>query len=97
MYICYLIFFFFFSSRRRHTRWPRDWSSDVCSSDLKSNVEYRKSCRRSNPCPDHRRRGLLPLQERQLRRLDERPTLADVANAGLAVVPRTRRDRKSVV
>src|SRR5207253_8705567 len=22
------------SSRRRHTRWPRDWSSDVCSSDL---------------------------------------------------------------
>src|SRR5439155_17385025 len=30
----YLYFFFFFSSRRRHTRWPRDWSSDVCSSDL---------------------------------------------------------------
>src|SRR5207253_3664878 len=29
-------FFFFFSSRRRHTRWPRDWSSDVCSSDLPS-------------------------------------------------------------
>src|SRR5207253_7105288 len=26
---------FFFSSRRRHTRWPRDWSSAVCSSDLK--------------------------------------------------------------
>src|SRR5690625_584486 len=26
--------FFCFSSRRRHTRWPRDWSSDVCSSDL---------------------------------------------------------------
>src|SRR5439155_3948635 len=25
---------FFFSTRRRHTRWPRDWSSDVCSSDL---------------------------------------------------------------
>src|SRR5690625_7134230 len=24
----------YFSSRRRHTRWPRDWSSDVCSSDL---------------------------------------------------------------
>src|SRR6266508_6035589 len=29
-----ILFFFFFSSRRRHTRWPRDWSSDVCSSDL---------------------------------------------------------------
>src|SRR2546422_9330149 len=29
-----LVFFFFFSSRRRHTRCSRDWSSDVCSSDL---------------------------------------------------------------
>src|SRR3712207_9595001 len=29
--------FFFFSSRRRHTRYWRDWSSDVCSSDL--NIE----------------------------------------------------------
>src|SRR5690606_40765153 len=28
------LFFFFFSSRRRHTRFSRDWSSDVCSSDL---------------------------------------------------------------
>src|SRR6266511_3538476 len=28
------IFFFFFPSRRRHTRFSRDWSSDVCSSDL---------------------------------------------------------------
>src|SRR5882762_2372823 len=27
--------FFFFSSRRRHTRFKCDWSSDVCSSDLK--------------------------------------------------------------
>src|SRR2546429_4523175 len=29
-----LSFVFFFSSRRRHTRCSRDWSSDVCSSDL---------------------------------------------------------------
>src|SRR5690554_7128041 len=29
-----LFFSFFFSSRRRHTRCGRDWSSDVCSSDL---------------------------------------------------------------
>src|SRR5712664_2640375 len=28
------MFLFFFSSRRRHTRSDRDWSSDVCSSDL---------------------------------------------------------------
>src|SRR5206468_6890227 len=31
----YFFFLFFFSSRRRHTRSDRDWSSDVCSSDLK--------------------------------------------------------------
>src|SRR5699024_11535048 len=30
----YILLFFFFSSRRRHTRSKRDWSSDVCSSDL---------------------------------------------------------------
>src|SRR5699024_11721555 len=29
-----ILLFFFFSSRRRHTRSKRDWSSDVCSSDL---------------------------------------------------------------
>src|SRR2546422_206952 len=29
-----LVLVFFFSSRRRHTRCSRDWSSDVCSSDL---------------------------------------------------------------
>src|SRR5437870_7550759 len=37
----FYIFFFFFSSRRRHTRWPRDWSSDVCSSDLFTPEEMR--------------------------------------------------------
>src|SRR5699024_11462837 len=30
------LYIFFFSSRRRHTRSKRDWSSDVCSSDLAS-------------------------------------------------------------
>src|SRR5256884_4340140 len=35
------LFFFFFSSRRRHTRCSRDWSSDVCSSDL--NPEVRRA------------------------------------------------------
>src|SRR6476620_5718320 len=33
------MFFFFFSSRRRHTRYWRDWSSDVCSSDLVADAE----------------------------------------------------------
>src|SRR2546422_3323155 len=32
--------FFFFSSRRRHTRCSRDWSSDVCSSDLSERTTH---------------------------------------------------------
>src|SRR5690606_39990213 len=35
--------FFFFSSRRRHTRFSRDWSSDVCSSDLVPVTEPRRA------------------------------------------------------
>src|SRR5690606_41159441 len=33
---------FFFSSRRRHTRFSRDWSSDVCSSDLMAPRDFAK-------------------------------------------------------
>src|SRR5207247_5527985 len=39
-----LLFFFFFSSRRRHTRSTRDWSSDVCSSDLLQSARSRCRC-----------------------------------------------------
>src|SRR5699024_11598382 len=38
---------FFFSSRRRHTRSKRDWSSDVCSSDL-GGIIY--GCNKSSRC-----------------------------------------------
>src|SRR6266850_831129 len=47
-------FFFFFSSRRRHTRLQGDWSSDVCSSDLRA----------------HSRRGLVQqLVDRRVHRM----------------------------
>src|SRR5687768_18245419 len=39
LFFVIFFFFFFFSSRRRHTRCSRDWSSDVCSSDLGSYLE----------------------------------------------------------
>src|SRR5256884_5780899 len=52
---------FFFSSRRRHTRCSRDWSSDVCSSDLlgtrlwiernSPNAEYRRASTHRNQRP----------------------------------------------
>src|SRR2546428_8580486 len=41
-----ILYFFFFSSRRRHTRSDRDWSSDVCSSDLFSH-------RKISHAPEH--------------------------------------------
>src|SRR5688572_32238793 len=45
--------FFFFSSRRRHTRFDCDWSSDVCSSDLRGLLQ-RQGARGRRP-PLHRR------------------------------------------
>src|SRR5690606_40800972 len=38
--LLFVLFLFFFSSRRRHTRFSRDWSSDVCSSDLDTAMRY---------------------------------------------------------
>src|SRR5438445_8087355 len=38
-----IFFYFFFSSRRRHTIYWRDWSSDVCSSDLDDEEPDRES------------------------------------------------------
>src|SRR5690606_40388232 len=46
---------FFFSSRRRHTRFSRDWSSDVCSSDLQRPA--RGPAGREDAQADRRRRA----------------------------------------
>src|SRR5438874_2782468 len=49
-FFTFYLLFFFFSSRRRHTRSLRDWSSDVCSSDLEGQairVEPRGGVRRA--------------------------------------------------
>src|SRR5438105_6130996 len=46
------LYVFFFSSRRRHTRSTRDWSSDVCSSDLNRSIDRLRATavmRRSEP------------------------------------------------
>src|SRR5258707_4396022 len=50
-----IVSFFFFSSRRRHTRYWRDWSSDVCSSDLfipPSNMSTLAAAARTAPDAD---------------------------------------------
>src|SRR2546422_7127494 len=60
---------FFFSSRRRHTRCSRDWSSDVCSSDL-------VSAEHTMIFLEHNKRitevATSPLSARQLRELGEK-------------------------
>src|SRR5215203_6404866 len=51
-------FFFFVSSRRRHTRYWRDWSSDVCSSDLApSSAGARRPAGRPRRCAASGARG----------------------------------------
>src|SRR2546429_9043647 len=62
---------FFFSSRRRHTRCSRDWSSDVCSSDLRqrplSSVEVKKSTVNRIVCSGNEG-GLVRAQKQSKRR-----------------------------
>src|SRR2546429_2974248 len=54
--LLHFLVFFFFSSRRRHTRCSRDWSSDVCSSDLEDRSRLRAD-ERFPPLADQVRAG----------------------------------------
>src|SRR6266498_400303 len=69
--------FFFFSSRRRHTRCGRDWSSDVCSSDLRSpGFKLTRAVR----CPDRNKQNGLTSNDRYLRasgKIDDYITLEE--------------------
>src|SRR3712207_8487438 len=61
----FILIIIFFSSRRRHTRYWRDWSSDVCSSDLLDD-------RRVGEVVDRGRRGDRPFQARSVPRIGPR-------------------------
>src|SRR5207249_10651507 len=67
------VLFYFFSSRRRHTRSKRDWSSDVCSSDLiqyhgcvKGDEHRARNFSRFAQCRDY---GMLPAPRTEERRV----------------------------
>src|SRR5690349_23603171 len=60
------LFFFFFSSRRRHTRSLRDWSSDVCSSDLPPDLRRVRDA----SCPHECVEQLVELGDRKSTRLN---------------------------
>src|SRR3989449_11556327 len=75
---------FFFSSRRRHTRCSRDWSSDVCSSDLATAVTSQVDF---NNVEFHRKH-LLPFYDKHLKgektSYDQRPSVEyAVKNTGV--------------
>src|SRR2546422_7020001 len=53
-YTMHTVLFFFFTRRRRHTRCSRDWSSDVCSSDLVAILRGLEGETRVLPFPDRR-------------------------------------------
>src|SRR5690625_7990992 len=71
---------FFFSSRRRHTRWPRDWSSDVCSSDLIRSLRRKPQIIIGTPgrLLDHINRKTIRLDSVQTVVLDEADEMLDM-------------------
>src|SRR5690606_39332312 len=94
------IIFFFFSSRRRHTRFSRDWSSDVCSSDLRyKDLErnYRAMIRRmraGDPELAELWHGLGQVYRKHLRRRDEAIESFEVASALRSEERRVGKERR---
>src|SRR5205085_6497297 len=72
----FFFFFFFFSSRRRHTRFDCDWSSDVCSSDLRQTdgVERARRQRRQQheDAGEHPEESVLLIEPLASYQLDDR-------------------------
>src|SRR5690349_22007382 len=86
--------FFFFSSRRRHTRSLRDWSSDVCSSDLHReffSLDFRVTPDVLIPRPETEFLVLTALDQLKARDDAQPASLADVGTGSGNI------DRKSVV
>src|SRR6266542_2517571 len=81
------ICFFFFSSRRRHTRCYRDWSSDVCSSDLQARAAGDRGARtgRAGQRPGHP--GVLLLGRQPAFELPDVPRPRDVEREAATAEP----------
>src|SRR2546429_3032398 len=86
------LFFFFFSSRRRHTRCSRDWSSDVCSSDLAAEIAAIKAIPRQEGVAEIRIPGERAYRERA--RLAREGIVVDrrIHDALIALAARKRQD-----
>src|SRR5690606_39490818 len=81
---------FFFSSRRRHTRFSRDWSSDVCSSDLGRHLSHRRLPSGQRPaCPgraDRSEERRVGKEWRSRRSPDHQKKKASLGGAGNVVI-----------
>src|SRR3712207_9044883 len=87
------LFLFFFSSRRRHTRYWRDWSSDVCSSDLREDRRAdAEAVGRNAQAPAARARAHAPPTARHPRRAD-RGRRRGAAPGAVALHPRSEERR----
>src|ERR1041385_9301778 len=90
---CYFIWFlvllcvFFFSSRRRHTRCSRDWSSDVCSSDLPTTRRARR---------EHRVVGRRAVDLHQIGRASCRERV-EISVGAVSLKKKTKRRQRAVV
>src|SRR5690606_39579727 len=78
---------FFFSSRRRHTRFSRDWSSDVCSSDLQDGVEVCASGSASQVLLERMAAAAPPADPHMVERLHRRVLERGAAAGARAVWP----------
>src|SRR5215469_17486592 len=88
------MFFFFFSSRRRHTRSLRDWSSDVCSSDLAEQLVAFRG--RVAAAPTQGRHALLARCEALVGARDAGQAFGE-AVAGAAALPPLQRARTELL
>src|SRR5687768_17649707 len=87
-----LWFLFFFSSRRRHTRCSRDWSSDVCSSDLADRVLLLRRERRPGRVVDLHRHVLPAVDARLAAHAQE----VGVVELGLLAADEDRSEERRV-
>src|SRR5215813_4203537 len=89
-----MVVVFFFSSRRRHTRCGRDWSSDVCSSDLGPSVPQTKVAYPAPPPLGSMERPIPASELLKKRSAPLPPSAAAVTHFGLSVLAGSRRGER---
>src|SRR5258707_11760047 len=90
-----LLVVFFFSSRRRHTRYWRDWSSDVCSSDLPHGAAFQILKRRPANAAQHQK--VIALFRGRSHSLDRKSTRLNSSHANISYAVFCLKKKKKTV